>query len=174
MMFFTSKISMVPHLLNPKLVSISDIHFTSIQNWKTVQMKLMKASSKTSACLPYLLVSPAWLSRDLNRLSSLLQRQLPSLTQCTLVISIWGAWWWGPWWWWFRWLIKSNIATMRRGVFMRCGISYILGQNYGNVHLPLAYCSAVASSVGDSVSVHGSTGKYIVIFSIFYSYPKSY
>ena len=92
-MFF----SMVPHLLNPKLVSISDFHFTS--KLKTVQMKLMKASSKTSACLPYLLVSPGWLSGDLNRLSSLLQRQLPSFTQCTHVISIWGGWGSGLWWW---------------------------------------------------------------------------
>ena len=98
MMFFTSKISIVAYSLNPKLVSISDIHFNS--KLKTVQMKLMKASSETSACLPYLLVSPAWLSGDLNRLSSLLQRQLPSFTQCTRVISIWGGWGWGPWWWW--------------------------------------------------------------------------
>ena len=87
-----------PYLLNPKLVSISDFHFNS--KLKTVQMKLMKASSKPSACLPYLLVSPAWLSRDLNRLSSLLQRQLPSFTQCTHVISIWGGWGSGLWWWW--------------------------------------------------------------------------
>ena len=88
----------MPYLLNPKLVSISDFHFNS--KLKTVQMKLMKASSKPSACLPYLLVSPAWLSRDLNRLSSLLQRQLPSFTQCTHVISIWGGWGSGLWWWW--------------------------------------------------------------------------
>ena len=92
------EISMVPYLLNPKLVSISDFHFNS--KLKTVQMKLMKASSKPSACLPYLLVSLAWLSRDLNRLSSLLQRQLPSFTQCTHVISIWGGWGSGLWWWW--------------------------------------------------------------------------
>ena len=92
------EISMVPYLLNPKLVSISDFHFNS--KLKTVQMKLMKASSKPSACLPYLLVSPAWLSRDLNRLSSLLQRQLPSFTQCTHVISICGGWGSGLWWWW--------------------------------------------------------------------------